>query len=53
MLPHNFLERYFVEIEAAVTQLPAYAESYVEEILTSERANSHTPALSKRLPVGN
>lgn len=39
MLPHNLLERYFAEIEAAVTQLPAYAESYVEEILTSERAN--------------
>ena len=39
MLLHNFLERYFAEIEAAVTQLPAYAESYVEEILTPERAN--------------
>ena len=39
MLLHNFLERYFAEIEVAVTQLPAYAESYVEEILTSERAN--------------
>ena len=39
MLPHNLLERYFAEIEVAVTQLPAYAESYVEEILTSERAN--------------
>lgn len=39
MLPHNLLERYFAEIEAAVTQLTAYAESYAEEILTSERAN--------------
>lgn len=39
MLPHNFLERYFAEIEVAVTQLPAYTESYVEEILTAERAN--------------
>lgn len=39
MLPHSFLERYFAEIEVAVTQLPAYAESYVEEILSSERAN--------------
>lgn len=39
MLLHNILERYFADIEAAVTQLPAYAESYVEEILTSERAN--------------
>ena len=39
MLLHSFLERYFAEIEAAVTQLPAYAENYVEEILTPERAN--------------
>ena len=39
MLPHSFLERYFAEIEGAVTHLPAYSESYVEEILTSERAN--------------
>lgn len=39
MLLHNFLERYFTAIEVVVTQLPAYAESYVEEILTSERAN--------------
>ena len=39
MLLHSLLERYFVEIELAVTRLPAYAESYVEEILTSERAN--------------
>ena len=53
MLPHNSLERYFAEIEEAVTQLPAYAESYTEEILTSERANLHTSALSKWEPVGN
>jgi hypothetical protein len=39
VLPHNFLERYFAAIEVAVDQLPAYAENYVEEILTSERAN--------------
>jgi hypothetical protein len=39
VLLHNFLERYFAEIEVAVTQLPAYAENYVEEILTFERAN--------------
>ena len=39
MLPHESLERYFAEVEAAVAQLPAYAESYVEEILTAERAN--------------
>ena len=39
MLPHDSLERYFAEVEAAVAQLPAYTESYVEEILTAERAN--------------
>ncbi len=39
MLPHDSLERYFAEVEVAVTQLPAYTESYVEEILTVERAN--------------
>ena len=39
MLLHSFLERYCAEIEVAVTQLPAYAESFVEEILTVERAN--------------
>ena len=39
MLPHDSLERYFAEIETAVAQLSAYAESYVEEILTAERAN--------------
>ena len=39
MLPHDSLERYFAEIEAAVAQLPAYTESYIEEILTAERAN--------------
>ena len=39
MLPHNLLERYFAKTERAVTRLPAYAESYVEEILAPERAN--------------
>ena len=39
MLPHDSLERYFAEVETAAAQLPAYAESYVEEILTAERAN--------------
>ena len=39
MLPHDSLERYFAEIEAAVAQLPAYTENYVEEILAAERAN--------------
>jgi hypothetical protein len=36
---HDLLERYFVRVEAAVAQLPAYTENYVEEILTAERAN--------------
>lgn len=39
MLPHESLERYFAEVEASVARLPAYAESYAEEILTAERAN--------------
>jgi len=39
VLLHESLERYFTEIEAAVARLPAYSESYVEEILTAERAN--------------
>lgn len=39
MLPHDSLERYFVEIEAGVARLPAYTESYVEEILAAVRAN--------------
>ncbi len=39
MLPHDYLESYFVEVEAAVAQLPAYTESYIEEILTPDRAN--------------
>lgn len=39
MLLHDSLERYFTAVEAAVVQLPAYTESYVEEILTAERAN--------------
>ncbi|MBI5919105.1 MAG: hypothetical protein HY849_07020 [Nitrosomonadales bacterium] len=39
MSPHESLERYFAKIEVAVARLPAYAESYVEEILTAERAN--------------
>ncbi len=39
VLPHDYLESYFAEVEAAVGQLPAYTESYVEEILTANRAN--------------
>ena len=39
MLLHNLLESYLAGIEVAVTELPAYAENYDEEILTSERAN--------------
>lgn len=36
---HDLLEFYFASVEAAVARLPAYAESYAEEILTPERAN--------------
>ncbi len=39
VLLHNLLENYFAKTELAVTRLPAYVESYVEEILTTERAN--------------
>lgn len=39
MLLHESLESYFAEIEAAVIHLPTYTENYVEQILTSERAN--------------
>ncbi|MBI3901761.1 MAG: hypothetical protein HY306_02260 [Nitrosomonadales bacterium] len=39
MSPHDALERYLARVEAAVAQLPAYAERYAEEILTAERAN--------------
>lgn len=39
MLLHESLEKYFSAIEAAVSNLPAYAENYTEEILTAERAN--------------
>ena len=39
MLPHELLEHYFAEIEAAASRMPAYTENYIEEILTSERAN--------------
>lgn len=38
---HELLEAYLSLIEAAVVALPVYAESYVEEILTSERINLH------------
>lgn len=36
---HDLLDAYLSLIESAVTALPAYAESYVEEIITSERIN--------------
>ena len=39
MLPHELLEHYLAEIEAAVSQMHAYTENYIEEILTPERAN--------------
>jgi hypothetical protein len=36
---HDLLDAYLNLIEATVTALPAYAESYVEEVVTSERIN--------------
>ena len=39
MLPHDSLEYYFAEIEAAVARLPAYTENYIEEVLAADRAN--------------
>ncbi|MGB3916069.1 hypothetical protein J9253_02700 [Thiothrix litoralis] len=36
---HDLLEKYLNSLEVAVAKLPAYAESYAEEILTAERAN--------------
>ncbi|OQX08595.1 MAG: hypothetical protein BWK73_25005 [Thiothrix lacustris] len=36
---HELLEAYLNKVEEAVGALPAYAESYTEEILTAERAN--------------
>ena len=36
---HELLEAYLSLIEVAVVALPVYAESYVEEIITSERIN--------------
>lgn len=36
---HELLEDYLSLIEAAVVALPVYAESYIEEIITSERIN--------------
>lgn len=36
---HDFLRRYFTSIAEAVAQLTVYTESYVEEILSDERAN--------------
>lgn len=39
MLLHELLDQYFAKIEVAVARLPAYTESYVEEILTAERIN--------------
>jgi hypothetical protein len=39
VLLHNLLESYLAAIEVAVSELPAYAENYVDEILTVDRAN--------------
>jgi hypothetical protein len=36
---HELLEAYLNKVEAAVAALPAYAETYIEEVLTAERAN--------------
>ena len=36
---HSLLSDYLDRIEVVVTELPAYAEKYVEEIVTSERIN--------------
>lgn len=37
MLLHRLLATYLDRLEGAVNQLPAYAEKYVEEVLSSER----------------
>jgi hypothetical protein len=47
VLPHETLERYFAEVEAAVFRLPAYTENYVEEILAIELTNRRTLDLGK------
>ena len=39
MSPHELLGRYFASIAEAVAQITVYTESYVEEILSDERAN--------------
>lgn len=39
MLLHSLLEHYLAKVEGAVTRLSVYVESYVEDILTPERAN--------------
>ena len=36
---HDLLENYLNDIETAVNALPAYAESYMEEVLAAERVN--------------
>lgn len=36
---HDLLEAYLAALENALAGLPAYAESYVEEILTAQRLN--------------
>ena len=39
MQPHDLLLAYLSKLEDSVNQLPAYAEKYIEEILTPERVN--------------
>lgn len=36
---HKQLSAYLDQLEQAVTKLPAYAEKYIEEIITPERVN--------------
>lgn len=47
---HELLDAYLSLIKAAVATLPAYAESYVEEILTSERINLHIRRVAPPYP---
>ena len=39
MQPHKLLSNYLNQIEAVVACLPVYAEKYLEEVVTPERAN--------------
>lgn len=39
MQPHSLLSDYLNQLEAIIIELPAYAEKYVEEVITPERVN--------------